>query len=243
MSNLWPTDRAASATRVGSFVLSPNAPAFMPWGSEEPAAAPEPVEPAIDIAEVEAQAFAAGFEEGRQSVETEFADDRAAVARLAQTLPSLRPEPTDALAALLAETVERLVRQIVGEVAIDPVLLAARAEAAAALVVDEAGPSKLRLHPSDLPLLDAARLPLPVVADPSLDRGALLVETASGWIEDGPEVRLERLRAELARLDPRAHGGTMTDAQAPSPVHLAFAQIAARLRTEGAPDDAVAVNA
>ena len=239
MSNLWRGDRAAAAAAVGSFVLSGAAvaPAFTPWGSDAGEAAPPAPAPELDREAIEAEAFAVGFDEGRRIAEEEFAAERDALARLASGLGALRPEPSNALGLLLAETVERLVRQIVGEVAIDPALLLARAEAAAALVADETAPSKLRVHPADVPLLDRGRLPVAVVADGGLARGTLLLETASGWIEDGPEVRLERLRAELAKLpaqvvpaDPR--GGDVAE----SPVHLACAAIAARLCPEAAPD-------
>ena len=35
---------------------------------------------------------------------------------------------------------------------------------------------------------------------PALERGTLILETGHGWVEDGPAVRLERLRAELDRM-------------------------------------------
>jgi flagellar assembly protein FliH len=194
--------RAEGAASVGSFAIERSKPVFRPWangGSLEPLNEAE-MPFAADAATLQAAAFAEGFEEGRSTVELELAGERDALARLAEAMETLRPEPTDALAALLAETVERLVRQIVGEVAIDPALLIGRAEAAAALIGDEVGPSKLRVHPDDVAHLAGARIPMPVAGDASLDRGSIVLETASGWIEDGPAVRLERLRAELDRM-------------------------------------------
>ena len=112
----------------------------------------------------------------------------------------LRPEPANALALLLAETVDRLVRQVIGEVEVDAQLLIARAQAAAALVAKEVEPTRLRAHPDDIVYLEAARLDVPLHADPSLGRGAIVLETGHGWIEDGPAVRLDRLRAELDKM-------------------------------------------
>ena len=34
----------------------------------------------------------------------------------------------------------------------------------------------------------------------ALARGSIVLETGHGWIEDGPAIRLERLRAELDRM-------------------------------------------
>jgi flagellar assembly protein FliH len=141
-----------------------------------------------------------GIEEGRRTAALEYAAERDAIARLAESLEVLRPEPTNALALLLAEAVDRLVRQVIGEVEIDPMLLLERAKAAAALVGENTAPSRLRAHPQDAEMLAQARLDIPVEADPLLMRGAIVLETGNGWIEDGPAVRLERLRAELDRM-------------------------------------------
>ncbi len=112
----------------------------------------------------------------------------------------LKPEPTNALALLLAETVDRLVREIVGEVEVDATLLLTRARAVAALIGENTQPSRLRVHPEDLCLLAGNDLPVELAADPSLARGTIRLDTGHGWIEDGPQIRLERLRAELDRM-------------------------------------------
>lgn len=204
MSNLWPREYAGTAASVGSFAIDRTMPLFTPWGSTRPEGANDTdgdgdgeILPEPDPADLHADAFAQGFEAGRRTVELEVAAEREAIARLAESLEALRPEPTHALATMLAETVERLVRQIVGSAEIDRALLQQRAEAAAELIGEDIEPSKLRVHPDDVALLDHARIPVPVVADPSLDRGAIVLDTGEGWIEDGPAVRLDRLRAAL----------------------------------------------
>jgi len=199
MSNLWSNERAGEAASVGSFAIQRGAPMFTPWGSEIEATSPGSDVP-LDFETVHSNAFAEGFEQGRQSVEELLADERAVIARMAESLQALQPEPTNALALLLAETVDRLVRQIVGSVEIDGALLTARAEAAAALIGAETEPARLRINPDDVPLLDGARIPVEIVADPALMRGSLVLETGAGWIEGGPAVRLDRLRAELDRM-------------------------------------------
>jgi flagellar assembly protein FliH len=92
------------------------------------------------------------------------------------------------------------VREIVGEVEIDGLRLLSRAKAAAALIGEASEPARLRVNPEDAALLADAELELTIEADPELPRGSVLIETAGGWIEDGPAVRLERLRAELDKV-------------------------------------------
>lgn len=200
MSNLWSDDGVERVDSVGSFAIDRGEPTFTPWGSADDSDADSgPLTP-LDLETVRAEAFARGREEGKNAAELELAGEREAVARIAEALEALRPEPSHALALVLAEAVERLVRQIVGMAEIDRATLIARAEAAAALIGDEIAPARLRLHPDDLPLLEGARIPVALVADPALARGSLVLETGEGWIEDGPAVRLERLRTELDRL-------------------------------------------
>lgn len=194
MSRLLSSEAAEGAARLGSFVLYRGQAAFRPKGSAMPDQDND------GGTEAEPDAFALGVEEGRRAAEAELAEEREAVIRLARTLETLRPEPTNALALLLAETVDRLVREIVGEVAVDPTRLLARAKAAAALIGENVEPSKLRAHPDDVATLQAADLQIEIAADPALARGTLVIETGHGWIEDGPAVRLERLRAALDRM-------------------------------------------
>ena len=165
------------------------------------AGAPAPeVRPEIDVEAIREQAFAEGFEQGCRTVEAEVAQEREALAGLTASLHALQRDPTDALAALLAATVERLVHQVVGEVPINPITLVKRAEAAAALIGEEVEASRLLVHPDDLPLFARSRVPVEIAGDPSLERGAVRLEWNRGWIEDGPSVRLERLRAVLDGL-------------------------------------------
>jgi flagellar assembly protein FliH len=201
MSNLWPNERAEAAESLGSFIFERHVPTFTPWGSGDDSLDPAGDSVRVpDLEAAQAEAFAQGFESGRRTVEQEAAAERDAIARLAETLEALQPEPTQLLAALLAETVDRLVREIVGSVEVDQTLLIQRAEAAAALIGEETEPRALRVHPDDAALLEGAHIPVEVVADASLTRGTVLLETGQGWIEDGPAVRLDRLRNALDQM-------------------------------------------
>jgi flagellar assembly protein FliH len=157
-------------------------------------------EPAIDVdairADAMAQGFAAGIEAGRREADTE----REALRTLALGLEHLRPEPAQGLGAMIAATVERLLHEVVGEVSVDLDTLVARATAAAAMIGDETRPSILKLNPDDLKRLVGVELPVTAEADVSLAPGSLRLETGAGSIEDGPAVRLDRLKLALDRI-------------------------------------------
>ena len=195
----------ARAESLGSFVLSHREAGFRPRDAGGGFSADNdedrlPLTAEQERARREEEAFAAGHAEGRREAELDYEAERDALARLAQSLQVLRPEPANALALLLAETVDRLVREVVGQVEIDANLLVARAQQAAALVARDVEPTKLLAHPDDLVHLERAGLNVALEADAGLARGSIVLETGHGWIEDGPAVRLERLRAELDKM-------------------------------------------
>jgi flagellar assembly protein FliH len=205
MSRLLRNDLASDAASTGGFVLRRGEAAFRPRVAQSEATndfAPTGFaeESEQGPASAPADPYEAGIAEGRRVAGLEYAAERDALARLAESLEVLRPEPTNALALLLAETVDRLVREVIGQVEIDAMVLLERAKAAAALIGENVEPSKLRAHPDDVAVLASARLDIPVEPDPALERGGIVLETGHGWIEDGPAVRLERLRAELDKM-------------------------------------------
>ena len=156
-----------------------------------------------DVADAEAlvaQGYADGLNEGHRLAMIELEEERAALARLAESVECLNPEGTDGLAAMLANTVKRLVTQIMGEVEINPETLAERAQAVAAMIAEETAPARLRLHPTDVVRLAGANIAVEMIGDPLLAPGTIVLDTGSGWVEDGPHVRLEKLRAQLDRL-------------------------------------------
>lgn len=145
-------------------------------------------------------AYVAGREEGMRLAAQMLDADRAALAAMLAQLPGIVPGPTDALAHVLAVTVEKMVRDIMGQVAIDPAFLAERAEKIAALVGQALEPVRLHLHPDDINIVRDACPDITLVADRARARGSLLLESGHGWFEDGPEQRLAALRAELDKM-------------------------------------------
>jgi flagellar assembly protein FliH len=209
MSNLFAADRVAGATAVPVWTQPRRTAPFTSWhealqDSAEPdldmEADAEPEEERVDIEAVRAAAIAQGYSAGLEVGRREADKEREALERLALGLQMLRPEPTQGLGAIISTTVERLVRQVMGEVQVDVDTLMDRAQAAAALIGEETRPTVLKLNPEDLSRLNSAELPVSVEADPALAPGDLRLETDGGSIEDGPSVRLERLRAALDRV-------------------------------------------
>jgi len=166
---------------------------FTPWADAEP--------PAQGNADAMAEeAYNLGVVDGRAAAEAELIDEASAVERLARAIETIDAAPSAHLAALLGESVRRLVTQIIGEVQINETTLAHRTQEIATLIAEETAPARIRLHPADLTRLHGVATDFELVADPTLVPGTILAETASGWIEDSPAIRLERLRGALDRM-------------------------------------------
>jgi flagellar assembly protein FliH len=155
----------------------------------------------VDEGKTAQNQFDEGYRLGQQDAGNSFAEERARYRALISACEALQPEPSEALALLIAESVELLVRMTVGEVEIDRDTLLSRARRAAALAGDLDGARLLHIHPDDLALVGAKSLPLAVVADASIPRGSLRVEHPAGSIEDGVAVHLEALREQLGLKD------------------------------------------
>lgn len=180
MSNLW-SPRLRDAARRADF-----------WPSDG-------VIPASVPMSVEADAFAHGLDEGRRTVEAEFAAEREALLHLTQSLTAFEAPSAGSLATLIVTSVERLVRDIAGSAPIDGDLLRERAEALAAQVAIEAAPM-LVLHPDDAALIDVDRLGMPVETDITLARGNVKARAGDAQFEDGVQTALTRLRAQIDAL-------------------------------------------
>lgn len=141
--------------------------------------------------------FEKGLAEGQRLAEASFGVERQQLLALIAATEALQDEPSEELAQLIAETVERLVRQIVATAPIDGEWLQAQAEIAAALVAEADKARTLWVHPLDAALLMDCALKLPVEADPAMTRGTVRIETSAGWIEHGRAVYLNELRTAL----------------------------------------------
>lgn len=141
--------------------------------------------------------FQCGVAEGRLLAAAEFALERRKLQALLSSADALQPEPSDELAVLIGEAVEMLVRQIVGDVAIDAELLTKRAQQAASLVAECDAARTMWVHPDDLDLLDPDVLAIPLKADPAAERGSIRIDCSAGWIEHGTALYLDQLRIDL----------------------------------------------
>ena len=156
------------------------------------------------IEQARMEAFTLGFDEGCRVVGDAAAADAEARARLAEALENLSPAPSGMLSTLLSATVVRLVEQIVGEVEIDLERLVQRCDTVAAFIEANEDKSALHLHPDDVAMLESETIGVKLVGDPAMHRGCVRLETADGWVEDGPDVRLSRLRALLDDMEGRS---------------------------------------
>lgn len=156
------------------------------------------------IEAVRAEAFAQGFNEGMAAAQASEEELTAQMQALTQALEKLRPAASGTLSSMLSSAVIRLVTQIVGNAPVDAELLHANCAAVAACVEDNDAMPTLRLHPEDMMLIEGSDLGVKLVADPALGRGSVRLDTPDGWIEDGPDMRLSRLRAILDDMEGRA---------------------------------------
>ncbi len=156
-----------------------------------------PMADLMDETDLADDPFALGLAEGQRLAEAAYTAERHQLLALLASTEALQDEPSEELAQLIAETVERLVRQIVDSAPIDAAWLQAQAETAAAMVADADKARVLWVHPDDAVLLAGHAMPLAVEADASMVRGTVRIETSAGWIEHGRAVYLNELRAAL----------------------------------------------
>ncbi|WP_370297759.1 FliH/SctL family protein [Qipengyuania mesophila] len=94
-------------------------------------------------------------------------------------------------------TVHALCEEAVLPLALDSEGLARRVEAAAAMLQRKHDQRIVHIHPEDLELVKASvPASLELVADGSVERGGLRVETDDGGVEDGPQ-QWRRALAEI----------------------------------------------
>jgi flagellar assembly protein FliH len=151
----------------------------------------------INMAQQSADAFSEGFAAGHRSATEALSEECAQLRALLAKAEALQPEASDAVAALIAETVLRLVTDIVGNAPVDQALLERRIDEAMAVITECDAARNVVLHPDDAALLNNGAIALPIVPDATLARGDLRIECASGSIEHGVSQRLEALYLAL----------------------------------------------
>lgn len=141
------------------------------------------------------QGHAAGLEQGRASVESAIARFAKAVEDLAGLRRRVRAEAEEDAVRLSLAVARKILHR---EVTIDPESLLGLVKAALQRV-DARELNRLRLNPEDIPPLERhlAKLGLPprleVVADPSLERGGVILETDRGQLDASIDTQLAEI--------------------------------------------------
>lgn len=155
--------------------------------------------PSVDALEEtpEVDLYALGFADGQQMAAQAFDIERAALMKLIASADALLSEPSEELAVLIGEAVERLVSEIIGNAPVDRDWLNIHARRAADMVAECDSARTMWVHPDDLPLIDSNLISLTLMADPEAERGSIRIDCSTGWIEHGTALYLDELRTEL----------------------------------------------
>jgi len=157
--------------------------ALAPRGSSAPAAS-EMQDP---VALAWAEGYGHGLEQARGEAEAVRIEEEAARVALGLSLTRIDAELAETLRQKLQDTVMALCEATLVPFALDPDALAKRVERAVAMLSRAEDERVIRLNPADLKLVSSKLAKdWKVVGDPSIERGALRVETQSGGVEDGP---------------------------------------------------------
>jgi flagellar assembly protein FliH len=150
--------------------------------------APQP-EPEDPIAIAYAEGYAAGAAEAQALAAARAEAEAAAREGLALSFARLDRNLEEELRQRLRDTVAALCESAIAPMALDDTALMQRIERAVAMLARADDERVIRLHPEDIALL-SPRLSADwqIVPDPTLERGALRVETANGGVEDGPDL-------------------------------------------------------
>lgn len=164
---------------------------FAPPGAP-PAAGAElhpQAEPEDPLAIAFAEGYAAGATEAHARAAEQAAAEAAAREKLELAVARLDAELETELRQRLRDTVAALCETAIAPLALDEDALMRRIERAVSLLARADDERVIRLHPDDVALLGPRfATDWQVLPDPSMERGALRVETPSGGIEDGPDL-------------------------------------------------------
>lgn len=145
-----------------------------------------------------AQARAEGVAQGRAEALAEIAADASAREGLKLALAQLDETLARTLSQRLAECVAALCEATLAPLALDREALEQRCVAAAAMVGDGITNATLRLHPSDIALLDPLfATTWHILPDAGLERGTVAFDTPEGAVLDGPGEWRDALREVL----------------------------------------------
>lgn len=166
---------------------------FTPSGSPAAPAAPAPAPPQAEAEDPIAAAWTEGFAAGAAEAQARAAQQAEAegVARegLELAFTKLDAQLAEQLRERLRDTVAALCETAIAPFALDGDALIGRIARAVSMLSRADDERIIRLHPHDIALVSAKfAADWQIVPDQTLDRGALRVETATGGVEDGPEL-------------------------------------------------------
>lgn len=147
---------------------------------------------------------AEGAEQGRQQVEPVMARLAKAADEISGLRRRVRAETEEDAMRLSIAVARKILHR---EITADPDALAGLVKAAMQRL-NARDIHRLRLHPEDVPGLErhlAANAPLEVVADPSLERGAVVFETARGNLDASISTQLGEIERGFIDVLRRSH--------------------------------------
>lgn len=145
----------------------------------------------IDQEDTSEKAYRAGFSDGQASARADFeaaiAAERKERAAIELAFARFDAESERLLRDRLLSTVQVLCEEAVLPLALDTNGLARRVEMAAAMLQRQHDEREIHIHPADLKLVrDHVPADLELIADSSIERGGLRIESTDGGVEDGP---------------------------------------------------------
>ncbi|TXC68759.1 hypothetical protein FSZ31_07195 [Sphingorhabdus soli] len=141
-----------------------------------------------------------GYEDGQVAMAELNAELIAASDRLAESVETLKPQPSDALCETLLRTIRTLLQNTAGFAAPDADTLKQHCASLAALAEKDCSNAVLHIHPQDRMLLGDATYGLTLEDDLTLTRGTLSLAHADGWIEQGTDPVLNELESMIEAI-------------------------------------------
>lgn len=180
------TEPAPDARSDAGRDARPNAGTVSP--DEETAADQLPPELRDDpLTQALTEGFAAGYAQAQAEAAEAARQEAAAREGLALAFARLDQQLAEQMQCRLRETVAALCEAALAPMALDEDALLRRIERAVAMFARAEDDRVIRLHPEDIALVSPRFAEdWQVRPDPSLERGALRVETEAGGVEDGP---------------------------------------------------------
>ncbi|MDB5713242.1 MAG: hypothetical protein JWO15_639 [Sphingomonadales bacterium] len=170
------------------------------WNSETALRAQRRQVVDVDPTADQSDRYADGYAAARREAIVEVAAERAMLMRLIESATSIEVAEPEPLAQLLAETVLRLVEDVVGGAEIDATLLRTRALVLAEAIHGPAGPVFVRVHPDCVAMLDGLRDDICVCGDVAIDAGQIVATVGDRGAEDGVVSALDRVRVALGAM-------------------------------------------